>query len=456
MTITHPIQTILSRSDGKLFFIVVKNMILALKTTDNKNYSICGKWVDDLDRTPFLKQNVLKEQARQIAANEEAGISKKIKKNDGASSPASIIKKEAKVPVPGSGAPQIYLQIRNLALSRDETKLYACTDSDKAIVVFKIDLTTNENCLELVKRQPYPKRPNAITSTLDSKSIVMADKFGDVYDMPLEGDVVDNVEELNPILGHVSMLTNVLASQDSNGKNYIITSDRDEHIKISHYPQTFIVNKWLFGHEEFVSSLVIPDYKTNLLFSAGGDHSIFSWDWEKGTLLDKFEYSQTIKPYLTDRHLAPERFQNETNDSIEYAVVNITTFKNLPYLAFFVEATPLLIILKVQNDGKLSFFQDIKMSNNIISLSSVYTTKNIPTFAVTLDATEQAGMPTLVELAEFDEANSRFIISKDVCGPLNNFIIDTLKDDKIAQVEKSSIFPLYTVINLKKHGEHYS
>ena len=125
---------------------------------------------------------------------------------------------------------------------------------------------------------------------MDDSDLILADKFGDIYSMPIAEEVLSSInDEKAPILGHVSMLTDVNMVKDSEGKQYIITADRDEHIRISHYPQSYIVDKWLFGHEEFVSSICIPTWNDRLLFSAGGDHFVFSWDWKSGKLLHKFD-----------------------------------------------------------------------------------------------------------------------------------------------------------------------
>src|SRR5271169_2741062 len=160
-----------------------------------------------------------------------------------------------------------------------------------------------------------PKRPCAIALTADDSTIICADKFGDVYSIPLmfsdssassEGleestkttDLLtkpskpfvpaandltvhsvrnrralqnqmkqkhNNSEkselqfERKLLLGHVSMLTDI-ALIERNGQNYIITADRDEHIRISRgVPQAHIIERYCLGHRDFVSRLCLPD-----------------------------------------------------------------------------------------------------------------------------------------------------------------------------------------------------
>lgn len=49
------------------------------------------------------------------------------------------------------------------------------------------------------------------------------------------------------VLGHTSLLTSFLLTPD--GK-YIITADRDEHIRVSWYPQGFCIESFCLGHTQ--------------------------------------------------------------------------------------------------------------------------------------------------------------------------------------------------------------
>lgn len=189
-----------------------------------------------------------------------------------------------------------------------------------------------------------PKRPCAVLVTPDNKTILCGDKFGDVYSLPLfPSTFVDKVEdscktetkedagskkyvpaastltvhsgrnrralenqmkqkdlqakaregpkfEYQLLLGHVSMLTDVqYATEEVNGKTrgYIITADRDEHIRISRGPpQAHIIEGFCLGHKDFISKIcLVPG--TELLISGGGDDWLGVWDWRAGSLKEK-------------------------------------------------------------------------------------------------------------------------------------------------------------------------
>lgn len=200
-----------------------------------------------------------------------------------------------------------------------------------------------------------PKRPCSIVVTPDDETILIADKFGDVFALPLlpketetsPGPVLEvqkdgeaapspsdppesatlvpfkpqaneftvhskrNLRALKDqrkamkktpekpaaamfdrtlLLGHVSMLTAIVyVIEPKTGRPYIITADRDEHIRISRgvLSQAHIIEGFCFGHEEFVSCLCSPPGNPELLISGGGDDDLFLWDWHAGLLLGR-------------------------------------------------------------------------------------------------------------------------------------------------------------------------
>lgn len=432
MTLIHPFQSVILNAAENLLFAAAKNEVVAFRRNEgSEGYTFAGRWIDELARDPL-----------KVASEEPLNL-KKAKGNDG--NPNTT---KSKSQLPADVVPTNLL--RAIRLSPDESKVLICADSDKSVCVLQIDLEKKE--LNCVKRQAFPKRPNAIVILEDGSQIVIADKFGDAYQIPTIGETIGRPgEELQPLLGHVSMLTDVLFGKDGQGKKYLITSDRDEHIRITHYPQTFIVDKWLFGHREFVSSLHMPSWQSKWLFSAGGDDSVFLWDWTKGSKLATFGYGKLIEPYLTDAHLASSRFQNENNDLIEYAVAQISTCKQLPYVAFFIEATKALIILHVNRErATLSLKQVVDLRYNVISLSQASNG-----FLITLD-NRDSGNKEFVHLVKYNESSDKFEQNNSFVETLDEAIIKSLSDDPTVNVENTNIAPLYGVINLKKHGEQYS
>ena len=107
-------------------------------------------------------------------------------------------------------------------------------------------------------------------------SFNFSDKSGDVLSFDLEPPS----ETYTCLLGHLSMLMDVAMS--SCGK-YIITSDRDEKIRVSKYPNAYNIQCYCLGHTDFVTNIqVLPNYQENILLSSSGDGSIRIWKYLEG------------------------------------------------------------------------------------------------------------------------------------------------------------------------------
>lgn len=217
-----------------------------------------------------------------------------------------------------------------------------------------------------------PKRPSAIALTPNDKIILVADKFGDVYSLPVLPSPEDEVTvvpepqdeakkyipsasvltvhsgrnrkaleeqlkhaEKKPkqvkeapkfkhdlILGHVSMLTDV-ACVAVGKRDYILTADRDEHIRISRgIPQAYIIEGFCQGHEQFVSRLCFT--KAGYLVSGGGDDYLYLWNWLEDRLLEKLPLLQPIQEF----------YRGNPSD------INITEFKPAVTGLWSVPGTP--------------------------------------------------------------------------------------------------------------------
>ena len=239
--------------------------------------------------------------------------------------------------------------ITKLAVSSNNLYLAAVVGEDKSIHIL-----TAQTLQHLSKRH-LPKRPCCLSFTPNNDHILCGDKFGDVYALPtLDDDVAASVEATKPgsnvqanrqsgpaateltvhternrkalanqlkmastssqnkqreeplyepILGHVSMLTDLISVKVSQGgqtkREYIITSDRDEHIRVSRgLPQAHVIENHCLGHKQFVNRLCLP--RDDILVSGGGDDYICAWDWVNGQLLGRFDVKTRVKTSATE------------------------------------------------------------------------------------------------------------------------------------------------------------
>lgn len=245
-----------------------------------------------------------------------------------------------------------------LAVSNDQQHAVAVTE-DKCVRVFSIQ---NDGSIVELSQRSMPKRPCALEILPDNDTIICGDKFGDVYSLPLlptdesEKEAIEakarqaaqdakdaelraqglfkpsatnltvhtkrNLRSLEAqqkqklftprkevlafehklLLGHVSMLTDAtfaVREVDGKSRGYIITADRDEHIRISRAaPQSHIIEGFCMGHTEFVSKVcLVPG--TDFLVSGGGDNWVGVWDWPNFQLKNSINIRQHLSKYLT-------------------------------------------------------------------------------------------------------------------------------------------------------------
>ena len=214
-----------------------------------------------------------------------------------------------------------------------------------------------------------------MTLTSDESTILCADKFGDVYSLPLfqsnenekiSQDATDSVpsdltaeakttsvvpsassltvhtkrnqralqdqqksvktvsEKSFPgfnhqlLLGHVSLLTDLVHVTLHPGqsgsralRSYILTSDRDEHIRVSRgLPQAHIIHGYCLEHTEFVSKLCVPCFNPRMLISGGGDDYLLVWDWLNGRVQQRLDIKHLIDAHRLD--VLPDTWSGST------------------------------------------------------------------------------------------------------------------------------------------------
>lgn len=132
--------------------------------------------------------------------------------------------------------------------------------------------------------------------------------------------------------GHTSPITALFLTAD---EKHIVTADRDEHIRISRYPDGFIAERFILGSQRyaardarrrrsaltadgqldhsFIGSLLLLSDQSTML-SAGGDASIHVWSFPDGDLRCRVPVLDVVRPYI--KVTAPPRLSRRgKNDS---------------------------------------------------------------------------------------------------------------------------------------------
>ncbi|KAL8642783.1 MAG: hypothetical protein Q9228_000574 [Teloschistes exilis] len=222
-----------------------------------------------------------KRQKRTPLDDASESSSTEIVTEDGKPKPSKSIKAQAMNP-----------NLINLAGTSDGHYVIAVTDEDKCVRVLRLDV--DGMLQQLSKRnQKTLQHQKSLTKRKPRKNVATF--------------------EHKLLLGHVSLLTDVACvsvsdpgNTDAQKRTYIITADRDEHIRVSRgIPQSHVIEGFCLGHNQFVSQLCVPSWDKRILISGGGDDYLLVWDWLSSHVLYQIDLRTLINDF-TQRHCSHE------------------------------------------------------------------------------------------------------------------------------------------------------
>ncbi|MCJ1420826.1 tRNA (guanine-N(7)-)-methyltransferase non-catalytic subunit trm82 [Xylographa parallela] len=353
--------------------------------------------------------------------------------------------------------------------------IIAVTGEDKCIRVLEV---LADNTLLQISARHMPKRPCSVAFTTDESTILCADKFGDVYAIPLFEPHNDQKDAMNGqpmateqpsmeakskpfipaataltvhtkrnqqalknqqsltskssgkkcldfahqlLLGHVSLLTDlayvtvlVAGSTSSSTRSYLLTSDRDEHIRVSRgLPQAHIIEGYCLGHTEFVSKLCVTPWDCSCLISGGGDDYLLIWKWLSSEVQQRVELKSLVAGLekkitrVPRQDIEPSSIATGT-DSI--AVTGIWAIQTLSgnkekyegYIIVACERVPALFVYSWHKNGKVEHHETLEVEGNILDvavlpkqMSILYTIDNLEDYLSATDDQTRHRLPNL-------------------------------------------------------------
>ena len=157
---------------------------------------------------------------------------------------------------------------RNLIKFTPDGQKLAINGQNKQIHIYTpSDYEKTQTHWQLQRIITVKKRASAIDLT--NQILFIADKSGDVYqtDLSINQNLILTPEDC--IMGHLSMLLDICFVNTNDNQQFLLTADRDEKIRLSHYPNAYNIQGYCLGHTEFVSHVKLIDQ--NHILSASGD-----------------------------------------------------------------------------------------------------------------------------------------------------------------------------------------
>lgn len=179
------------------------------------------------------------------------------------------------------------------------------------------------------------------------------------------------------ILGHVSLLTDLIAvSLPTMNRSYILTADRDEHIRVSRgLPQSHVIDKYCLGHTSFITRLCVPSWAPQYLVSGGGDDFLLLWNWSEGQALQKVPLEGVIQtPEASVRNIWAVSLEQSAGSPAQAILVGLEGY--VPMIpkrnksANIHNRSPNLLCYTIEQDT-LRYQDTIQLSGNILDLAGV-------------------------------------------------------------------------------------
>lgn len=202
--------------------------------------------------------------------------------------------------------------------------------------------------------------------------------------------------------------------------------------------------KILFGHKEFISSFILPEWcNGKVLVSAGGDSFIATWLWqsaEEGKELKcKFEVDDLVKDKLNDKHLVPEKFQDDSGNLVEYCISKLVALNKTKQIAVIFERISSVFIFDLSEDGELSFNKEYKVSSDIVTITAAK-----DQLICSLDDMSQC-----LEIFDINEDKS-LTVSKNASKLIES--INNANDSVIGDIDE--LIPLFNTNYMRKRRLH--
>jgi tRNA (guanine-N(7)-)-methyltransferase subunit TRM82 len=264
-----------------------------------------------------------------------------------------------------------------------DSKLLVVGDSDKVLSLF-CESPSEGQVWSLQKQWQLERKVSHVT--IVNSEVMVVDKTGDVYSFHLNEESSSGKLRM----GHLSIILDLLITND---QKFIVTSDRDEKIRVTHFPNCYNIQSFCLGHREFVSSILElgnPNLNRQLLMSGSGDGTLRLWDIVSGQQLYQEDVGHPVKQIV--RHEDQIAVSFYSHSSVHFYNLLINGEKPLLYLQgkhevgdlitifelkdniVFLTRTGLSLFKKGQNEELSVILKEIEVSQDFVKYVNSVTT----------------------------------------------------------------------------------
>lgn len=225
----------------------------------------------------------------------------------------------------------------------------------------------------------------------DEEKVVglIADRFGDVTRAVF--NLTASTLERSVVVGHVSVITDM-----SLANGLLLTADRDEKLRVSRLSAPHIIEAFLLGHTEYISSAcILAD--TQRVISVSGDGTARLWrldseDSSQGkSLLDTFQFNAQqygrkikVERVVSREEKEGEQVEEEVEESEQDVVEPLFVMQSGDEVVVAFDRSCKLCFLKVQDD-RLVFSRTMEFPGAHTVISILQATGSLMVLTCTKD-----------------------------------------------------------------------
>lgn len=173
----------------------------------------------------------------------------------------------------------------------EDAVYFSSAHENKNIIVWKYNKKMNT----LVRSGSFKcgKRPSSslFSTFLDTKVIIIGQANGDVVARPIAPNRIQKEQKI--LTTHTTSM--VTCINICNKGEYLISGDRDEQIRVSNFPKSFLIESFCLGHYAFITSINTVGFDDNVLLSTAGDGSVRLFEISTGKELYAYDFSEEVE-----------------------------------------------------------------------------------------------------------------------------------------------------------------